>query len=156
MDVVGVIYLVKFAIHQSVQRWGRKTNVDKSMNKLESMNIAGTQESKPELASVFHHFQPLIEKPVLFTMELHMHLTKDSGKLKERVSAGAGEIADLMLLHTNKVCQKTNNYVHELLQCLVPCTNFQRIKIWLLLHFHISQKLISLVKYVYRKRFRET
>ena len=114
--------------------------MDKSMNKLEAVKTNGTRESKLELVSFSHDFQPLIEKLVLFIMELHMCLAKDSENLKESGSAGSEEIAGLVLLHTNKVCCKANNNMHKLLQCLVPRANFQRIKIRLLLHSHLPNR----------------
>lgn len=85
------------------------------MNKLESTQTTGIQESKPGLTSVSHHFQPVMGKLVLFTMEIHMHLAKNWEKLKERKVARSREVAVLVLLHTHKVYEKAKNNVRELL-----------------------------------------
>lgn len=85
------------------------------MNKLESMQTTGIHESRPRLASASHHFQSVTGNLVLFPMEPHVRLAKNSEKLKERKLARSGEVAVLVLPHPNKVNEKAKTNVHELL-----------------------------------------
>lgn len=117
------------------------------MNKWKSLKTARTYERKPELASVFYHFQSLRERLVLFTMESHMRLTKDSEKLKEGDWAEAGSSRYDAAPHQYSLLEDQQ----------LPCTNFQRKKIWLLLHLHFPY--LTNINFSYElqgKRFQET
>lgn len=104
---------------------GKENWHGQNMNKLKSLKTTRTYERKPALASVFHHFQSLREKPVLFTMGLHVHLTKD-GKAEEGDWAEAGSCRCDAAPHQYSLQEDQQ----------LPCTNCQRRKIWLLLHLH--------------------
>lgn len=140
MSVASVCMILFVKFSQICSRLGSPAVGEESWHRQEHQQTGihettRTHENKLELACDSHHFHPRIEKPGLFVMELHIQLAKDSEQLKERDLAESGQVSVLLLSHTNQVCYKSNNNVHKLLK-LVPCTNFQRIQIWLLLHLH--------------------
>lgn len=120
---------------------GKENWHGQNMNKLKSLKTTRTYERKPALASVFHHFQFLREKLVLFTVGLHVHLTKDLGKLTKEIGQRL-EVAGVMLLHTNTVCKKTNNYP-------APTVRGGKCGCCFTYIFHISQTLISLIASIF-------
>lgn len=95
---------------------------------------AGTLEGKLELISMDRDLCQFLTDSIpptsimrmscrllaFFVTELNMHLALGSEKLEE--------LWAWLLLHGNQMTQQTNDTIHELQLCLMPCTDFLGIK----------------------------